>query len=393
MVKPSKYRTTQAIVNLNAIKRNIEFLKQQLDEEQHIYATVKADAYGHGAVEVSKAAIDAGATGLAVATVDEAIEIRQAGIIQPPILVLGLTDARAIDDILQYNITITVANPVFFDLAYRLLAISDNLHLLSTYQLNVHLAVDTGMSRIGVTTKEEIEHFAEEVKKYPWVNWIGAFTHFATAGGGPESYIEQQWQTWLALNEALPETVTERHYANSAMGMWYNDRTPKSTIVRYGIAMYGIDPKDALLTDADLKPIERASLEKLEPALELITDIIHIKKVPSGTAISYGATYHSEEEEWIATLGIGYADGWHRNYQTVPVLIDGQQMNVVGTINMDQMMVKLPKYYPVGCIVTLIGKYGEFENHVSQIARETGTIGYEVLTSIGPRVPRTYVSE
>lgn len=392
MVKPSIHRPTKATVNLKAIEHNINWLKSQIDDKQKIYATVKADGYGHGAVEVSRAAIRAGAKGLAVATVDEAIEIRQAGLVQVPILVLGLTNPRGIVDILQYNLTITVGDAEFFRLAYEELKATNQLELLSLYNLDVHLAVDTGMSRIGVTTKEAINSFTKEIRDFPWVNWIGAFTHFSTAGGGPEEYVEFQWQAWLELNEFLPVGVTERHFANSAMGMWHNERAPKSTIIRFGIAMYGIDPKDALSTDSDLKLVEETSIAALQPALELTTEIIHVKQVPAGTSISYGATYQSAQEEWIATLPIGYADGWHRHYSVVPVLIDGEYAEVTGTINMDQMMVRLPKAYPVGTEVTLIGKNSGLENHPSMIAKKVGTIGYEILTSIGPRVPRVYWS-
>lgn len=392
MVKSSIHRPTKATVNLKAIEHNVKWLKSQIDDEQKIYATVKADGYGHGAVAVSRAALQAGANGLAVATVDEAIEIRQAGLIQVPILVLGLTDPHGIADILHYNLTITVGDAEFFRLAYQHLEDNDQLSLLSLYKLDSHLAIDTGMSRIGVTTKDAVVTFAEEIKAFPWVNWTGAFTHFSTAGGGPEDYIEYQWQMWQELNEALPESVSERHFANSAMGMWHNEKSPKSTIIRFGIAMYGIDPKDSVMGDEGLKSVEEASIAALKPALELTTEIIHVKEVPAGTSISYGATYQSSEPEWIATLPIGYADGWQRYYRVVPVLIDGKYAEVAGVINMDQMMIRLPKAYPVGTTVTLIGKNGQLENHPSLIAKRVGTIGYEILTSIGPRVPRVYLS-
>ncbi len=387
------HRPTQARIHLPTIKENIQWLlNHRTAPGQKVYATIKADGYGHGAVEIGKVAIQAGVHGLAVATVDEAIELREAGIETTPILVLGHTLPEGIVDILKYDLIITVSDTDFFETAEKFLN-EQQLNLLNHHKLTVHLAVDTGMSRIGVRTVEELQEFIKKIKDYPWVEWEGAFTHFATAGGGSTDYIDYQLKKWREMGKYLPQSVTERHYANSAMGLWHNDELPQSTIIRFGIAMYGLDPKDALLTDKNLPQIQTENLQALKPALELVTEIVHIKQVSAGTKISYGATYESAEDEWIATLPIGYADGWHRHYQTIPVIIEGEYAEIAGTINMDQMMIRLPKFYPKGTEVTLIGKNGTLVNHPSKIAREIGTIGYEIMTSIGPRVPRMYLEE
>lgn len=378
----SDHRPTQAIVDLSAIRHNVERIQQQLDPRQEIYATVKADGYGHGAIPVAHAALKAGATGLAVATVDEGIELRSQGFSQVPILILGLTDPRGIGEILHYNLTITVSQADFFRLAYDQLEETDQLNLLKLTPLNFHLALDTGMGRIGLRTIEEIADFKAALADYPWAHWQGVFTHMATAGGGPEDYIEEQYQRWEYLLTAVPDTVEYRHLANSAMGSWYNQYP--TDIVRLGISMYGIDPKD--------DPSQAVSRD-LQPALQLISEIIYVKQIEKGSKISYGATYEAQEDEWVATVPIGYADGWLRYYQGVDLIVNGQRCPILGRINMDQLMIKLPEYYEVGTTVTLIGTDHQETNHVSDIAKAVGTIGYEVLTSIGPRVPRIYLDE
>ncbi|PMB84017.1 alanine racemase [Dolosicoccus paucivorans] len=379
MIRPSQHRPTQAIIDLAAIRYNICLMQEELTTDQKIYAVIKANAYGHGAVEVGKAAEKAGVDGLAVATVDEGIELRKAGMTKLPILILGLTDPRGIAEVIYYDLTLTVSDIDFFAIAYRQLEQTGQLSVLEDQQLTFHLALDTGMGRIGLQTIEELDVFKKDIQRYPWAHWEGAFTHFATAGGGEESYIDTQWDRWVDFLKHLPESVKERHYSNTAMG-WWQKRPPFSTIVRYGISMYGIDPKDQLPPTRPLKP-----------ALSLMTEIVHVKRLKKGYSISYGATYTAEEDEWIATLPIGYGDGWHRHYQNLNVLINGQSCPVVGAINMDQMMVKIPKNWSVGTLVTLIGSNGHKVNEVSRLAKEAGTISYEMLATLGPRIERVYL--
>lgn len=383
MFEPSEHRPTEAIVDLNAIQHNVRVMLNEMDEDQKLYAVVKANGYGHGAPKVAEAALAAGAKGLAVATVDEAIELRQHGHRFVPILVMGLTDPRGIAEIIYYNLTVTISGLDFFEKAYEQLKETNHLSILDDATLRFHLKLDTGMGRIGLTSVEEVKAFTAAVKEMTWVDWEGVFTHFATAGGGSEEYIEYQWQQWLELTQAVPSEVTVRHYANSAMALWY-PREPKSAIVRYGIAMYGVDPKDQLPS---------ATPVKLQAAMSIVSEIVHVKKVPAGTHISYGATYCADVDQWIATVPIGYADGWLRRFNDTPVLVDGQACPVVGTINMDQLMILLPKEYPVGTTVTLLGQDGALENHVSNLAKATDTIGYEILCGIGGRVPRIYLSD
>lgn len=383
MFEPSEHRPTEAIVDLNAIQHNVRVMLDEIDDDQKLYAVVKANGYGHGATQVADAALAAGAKGLAVATVDEAIELRQHGHRFVPILVMGLTDPRGIAEIIYYNLTVTVSGLDFFEKAYQQLAETDHLTILEDAKLRFHLKLDTGMGRIGLTSLEGVTAFAAAVSEIAWLDWEGVYTHFATAGDKDEAYIDFQWQEWLKLLAAVPETVKVRHYANSAMGLWY-PREPKSDIVRYGIAMYGLDPKDQIPSETKVS---------LKPALSIVSEIVHVKQVPAGTHISYGATYKADSEQWIATVPIGYADGWLRRFKDIPVLVDGQKCPVVGIINMDQLMIQLPKAYPVGTTVTLLGQDGALENHVSTLAEMTDTISYEILCGIGGRVPRIYLTD
>lgn len=382
MNKPSEHRPTIAIIDVEALRHNVRAFLKHMQPNQQLYVAVKANAYGHGLTQIATYALEAGATGLLVATVDEGITLRQAGI-TAPILVLGVSDPRGIAEMLHYQLKITVSSATFFERAYEQLRTTNQLNLLGPNALTVHLALDTGMGRIGLTTPDEVQMFKETVASLEWVNWEGAFTHFATAGGGPEEYVDFQWQKWLQLTKQLPESVGVRHYANSAMSMWYPHQ-PASDIIRLGIAMYGIDPKDQLETD---------TAYPLQPVLQLISEIVHVKQVPKGSRISYGATYEALHDEWIATVPIGYADGWLRHYCQIPLLVDGQACEVVGVINMDQLMIRLPRYYPVGTTVTLIGRDGVRCNHISEMAHSLSTIGYEILTSLSNRIPRVYLTQ
>ena len=404
MYRASEHRSTQVVVDLEAIKHNIQFYRSEILDHQKVYAVVKADAYGHGAIAVAKAALQAGVEGLCVATVDEAISLRKAGIADAKILVLGLTSPLGIAEILLYDITVTVAGLDFFELAYQQLVHSNQESLLDDYSLKIHLKLDTGMSRIGLRKVSEVEAFTAGVSDYPWVDWQGVFTHFATAGSGSAEYIDFQWHNWEQLMQVIPDTVKIKHFDNSIMGL--HEKIGKhSDIVRLGIGQYGIDGRDLipehLVTDqqlaeyrlnkSQLKMSSEAQLSKLKPAFQLMSELSYVKKVEKGTCISYGASYQSLEDEWIGTIPIGYADGWLRAYNKVPILINGYPCPVVGVINMDQLMVRLPQPFPVGTEVTLIGRDGNNYNHPSLVAYLAGTISYEIFTTIGDRVPRVYI--
>lgn len=364
------HRPTRIIVNLDAIKQNIQHEREQLKDNQEIYAVVKANGYGHGAEAVSKAALEAGATGLCVAILDEAIALRKSGI-EAPILVLGVTDVRDITLAVNYNIILTVPSLKWLE---------TSLPVLETSQvtLRFHLKLDTGMGRIGVREREELKTLLEVVKASPYLSLEGVFTHFATADSENEDYFNHQVTRFKQLLECFEELPQHVHCANSATAIWHDDLP--TTIIRYGIGMYGLNPSGTSLSLP----------HPLLPALKLETELVHVKQVQEKTSISYGATYSAKPGDWIGTLPIGYADGWVRAMQGYIVMIDNQPCEIIGRVCMDQCMVKLPYYLPEGTAVSLINSEVSERISPTAIAEHLGTINYEVLCLLSERIPRVY---
>ena len=364
------YRDTWAEINLSAIKWNVKNVKELLSDRVELYAVVKADAYGHGMVPVAKAAIEAGATRLAVAFLDEALALRKAKI-TAPILVLGASRPENAHIAAKYDIALTVFSPEWIKKA--------TAYLNNKNILNLHIKCDTGMGRLGVKTTDELNQVVEAIKSADSFFFEGIFTHFATADELDTSYFQTQVQTFdhfLASLQDLPPII---HSANSATTLRYRENTFNA--VRFGIPMYGLSPSE------EMKPLLPYPLQ---PAFTLHTKIVHVKKIHKGETIGYGGTYVAEKTEWIATLPIGYADGWIRSLAGQEVLVNGIRAPIVGRICMDQCMIKLPEELPVGTDVTLIGKQGNEEISVDEIAAKLKTINYEIPCLISTRVPRVY---
>lgn len=364
------YRDTWAEINLSAIKWNIEQAKQRLANNIELYAVVKADAYGHGMVPVAKAALEAGATRLAVAFLDEALALRKAGI-TAPILVLGASRPENALIAAKHAIAVTVFSPQWLEKAAPFLVEGTTLHL--------HVKCDTGMGRLGVKTTDELGAVVKTIKNNHSFFFEGIFTHFATADELETDYFQTQLQTFHLFLESLHDLPPIIHSANSATTLRYGENTFNA--VRFGIPMYGLSPSE------EIKPLLPYPLQ---PAFTLHTKIVHVKKIYKGETIGYGGTYAAQQTEWIATLPIGYADGWIRSLSGQEVLVEGIRAPIVGRICMDQCMIKLPKEVPVGTHVTLIGKQGDDEISVDEIAVTLQTINYEIPCLISTRVPRVY---
>lgn len=362
------YRPTKAIIDLTAIEKNLEVFKKQAGKAE-VIAVVKADAYGHGVLEVSRRAIASGIRFLAVATPDEALFLRQQGI-KTRLLVLGATPEAFIPVAQQEEITLAAISLAWLDMASK----AANPELLP---LKIHLKIDSGMRRVGVFP-EDAKQAIDFIRRHHF-SFDGLFTHFATADEESGELFRQQVKEMKTVIESIADSAVMVHVANSAAAIMHQDLAYDG--VRIGISLYGIAPSAYVENEMSIA---------LSPAMSLETEIVHVKKVKAGEALSYGATYRAEDDEWIATLPIGYADGMLRGLQGQEVLLRGMRMPVVGRICMDQCMIKLPEELPIGEKVTLIGKQGNEQIRMEEWAEKLDTIPYEIPCILTKRVPRIY---
>ncbi len=358
-------------IDLAALRDNVRLLISTLPEKTRLMAVVKADAYGHGIVKVARAALEAGATALAVARTDEGTVLRQAGI-EAPILVLGASSEEELSEGVRQHLTLTVCTVEMVETLER-------CAVESGQQALMHLKIDTGMGRIGVRTETEIREILALLKKCPHVTLTGAFTHFADADGSDMAYTHAQLARFEQLLKLLPEGIV-RHCANSAA----IHRLPQAAMdmVRAGISMYGNPPVETTLP--------------LRPVMTWRTQVTFVKTVAPGEKISYGCTFTAPETLRLATVACGYGDGYHRNASSrAQVLIHGRRARVVGRICMDQMMVDvtdIPDVRP-GDEVTLMGNDGQETITPDELGSWSDTIGYEVLLAATDRVRRVWLHE
>ncbi|MCP3764030.1 alanine racemase [Domibacillus sp. A3M-37] len=365
------YRDTWAEINLDAIKWNVEKTMEHLDPSVFLFAVVKANAYGHGDLQVARAALKSGAKGLAVAFLDEAIKLRASGI-DAPILVLGAIRPEDAHLAATKQISVTVHDE---DWLTKACVKEDQL-------LNIHIKCDTGMGRIGLKTKEELQYVVRQIDQSAAFVFEGIFTHFATADERETGYMEKQLAQFRQLIDSLLVKPPFIHCSNSAATLRF--KGSGCNAVRLGISMYGLTPS------TDITPLLPFGLK---PAFSLKSKLVQVKKLEPGEKVSYGATYEASGHEWIGTLPIGYADGWIRKLGGQDVLIDGRRVPIVGRICMDQCMVRLPKEYKPGTLATLIGRQQNQEITMEEIAKKRETINYEIPCVITSRVPRVYIQE
>jgi len=364
-------RRALARVNLGAIERNVALLKRGLRGGAQLWAVVKADAYGHGAVPVASAALRGGAGGLAVATAEEAAELRGGGV-QAPILVMGAISEAELPVALRAGAELVAWDERFLDQLAR----------SAKAPVRIHVKLDTGMGRLGTRERSEALAIAgRALAAGSQLELAGAMTHFATADDDPEYLAAQldRFTPFVAeLRERSPTIVA--HAANSAATL----REPGShlDLVRCGIAIYGCDPMH-----------EDPDRHRLEPALELSSYVAAVKLARAGDSAGYGRRFIAPADTWIATLPIGYADGIRRALSdNCEVLIAGRRYPLVGAVSMDNITVALGARpsVEVGAPAVLIGRQGVQRQTAEQLARRIGTISYEVLCGISARVPRLY---
>ena len=369
-------RPVWAEVNLDNIINNIREIKKNINGEE-IIAVVKANAYGHGAIDIAPILVENGADRLAVAMLSEALELREAGI-KVPILILGYTDVTFAEMLINNDIEQTVYS---LDYATELSKKAEALGKIA----KIHIAVDTGMGRIGFLPNKQSVEEVVEISKLHNLNITGVFTHFSNADEEDKSYAHNQINKFNLFIKDLEEREINlgiKHISNSASIIDIEDAHYNA--IRPGIILYGYYPSEY---------INKEKL-KLMPALSLKCQVIHVKELKKGEYIGYGRTFRTERDSVIATLPIGYADGYIRGlYKKANVIVNGKLAPVVGRICMDQCMVDITDVGPVkvGDEVILLGEDNGLKNNADDMAKLLDTINYEILCMIGRRVPRVYI--
>jgi alanine racemase len=382
---------TWAEVDLNAYAHNITALKKLTGKDTRLMAVVKADGYGHGAAEVARQALISGAQYLGVARIDEAVQLRQAGL-DAPILIFGYTPPEMAGTLIRYDLTQTVYSAVT---AVALSEIAGR----QGKKITVHIKVDSGMGRLGLLLTESAEgnrsdgssrtavQEALAISRLPGLIVEGLFTHFATADDADKSYADRQLEKFLDFAHRLGREGLEpplKHAANS--GALINIPDSHLDMVRPGIATYGLYPSNEV----------KKSHVNLKPVMTLKSRIIHLKQVPAGFNISYGITYQTEKPTTIATVPVGYADGFSRLLSNRGhMLVHGQKVPIVGRICMDLTMLDVGNV-PQAKIedeVVVFGGHGNQAVSADRVAAELNTINYEIVSSVTGRVARVYVKK
>lgn len=358
-------------ISIPTLLKNTQQYKNQIQYNSSIMAVVKADAYGHGAVEVSRALQESGITDFAVSNVLEAVELREAGI-KGQILILGYTPIEDLELLSKYDITQAIISSGY----------ADDL-IASNHHIKCQYAIDTGMNRIGLDA-DEVESCEEEIRRVASrLELTGLFTHLCVADTPSEDgFTSLQQEKFKEIVETVKDlNLPYIHSLNSAGGLWHQDGF--SNLNRLGIIMYG------------LKPDYMNSLpEGISPVMEWKSVISMIKEVHPGETIGYGRTYKVQKEMKIATIPTGYADGYNRALSNKGyVLIGGKRAPIVGRVCMDQFMVDVTDIPGVKAYdeVVLIGKSGDEILTADDMAQMLGTIGYEVVCDVGKRVQRVYL--
>ncbi|MFQ5812334.1 MAG: alanine racemase [Anaerolineae bacterium] len=371
----SNVKLTWAEVDLDAIAHNTRELKRHVGEKTQLMAVVKANGYGHGAVPVAETALDNGASRLTVNRAVEGVQLRQAGI-TAPILILGYTLPAQAEAIVRWDLTPTVNTP---EQAQALSATASHQGKV----IPIHIKIDTGLGRFGLLP-EEVVGFIQAVSALHNLVLEGVYTHFALADAADKTYTLKQFETYLEVVKRLEEagfTIPIKHVANCAAAL----DLPETHLdmVRCGIALYGLRPSNEVEPTIPLRP-----------AMALKSQVARVRTLPAGSSISYGCTYTTSEPTRVALVPVGYGDGYHRLLSNRgQVLIRSQRAPIVGRVCMDQFVVKVSHIPDVQQHdeVVLLGRQGDDEISAEEVAAWAETINYEVTTSILPRVTRVYL--
>ena len=370
------YLRTYVKVDLNAIEHNINEVRKLIDNNVKVMAVIKADGYGHGAAVIGnflKEKVDY----FGVATIEEAIELRKNNI-DIPILILGYTSYKLYEDLIKYDITQTVYN---LEMVEKLEECAARFNHIA----KIHLALETGMNRIGFEPNERSIENIKKIMKMDNIFVEGMFTHFSCADERDKSYAKIQmkkYDEFIGKLENNNINIPIKHMCNSAGIMEFDNH--RFEMVRSGIITYGLYPSDE---------VNKSAL-KLKSALEWKAHVINISEVSEGCGVSYGKTYVTKGNTRIATISVGYADGYMRGLSSKgKVLIHGQYAPIIGRICMDQMMVDITHLENVQIEdeVTLVGTDRENKINAEELAEMAGSFNYEFVCGIGKRVTRTYI--
>ena len=371
---PGIHRPAAVYVDLSAIKQNIEQELNHLEPGQKLFAVIKANAYGHGAVKVAQLAAKNGVSGFCVAILDEALELRRAGITQP-ILVLGVTPEEYATLAAKNDISLTVPDFEWLNTADQEL---NNTGL----QLKIHLAVDSGMGRIGFSEDEEFLQANDFLLDNPHFEVEGLFTHFASADSSDDTYFKTQVERFRHLKSLLKVKPKWIHVDNTAASIY--GKKVHSDLVRFGIGLYGLNPSSNPST-----PDLPAQI-RLKPALSLESELVQVHTIHKGQGVGYGSTYIADCDQIIGTIPLGYADGFIRKFQGFKIQVGDEYCPIVGRICMDQLMVRLPYEMPTKTKVILISNDPTAPNNIKAAADYVDSIHYEVACLLDDRLPRIY---
>ncbi len=372
-----------AEIDLDAVKHNFWCIRSCIDKEKKLCCVVKANAYGHGAIWLSRIYEELGTDLLAVSNIEEAIQLRKGGITLP-ILILGYTPAECAKYLVEYDIMQAVYSYEYAkSLNENLLALGNDT------RLSIHIKLDSGMGRIGFSCKD-VAGLNEVMAVAKMESFVldGIFTHFAIADGGDEGeeYTKEQYAKFTGFVDALEKkgiTFKLKHCSNSAGIIDFPEYALDGA--RAGIILYGYAPSNDMHKDLPLKPV-----------MSLKTVVSHVKDIEAGDSISYGCTFVADKKMRIATVPVGYADGYLRanGKNGGYMLVRGKRANIVGRVCMDQLMLDVSDIDGVctGDIVTIIGRDGDEHIGADTIAKINGTITYEILCDVGMRVPKFYIS-
>lgn len=369
-------KRTWAEVDLDAIAHNIKEIRKITNPASKIMAVVKADAYGHGFLEVAKTLLENGADRLAVAVLQEGKQLRSRGV-NVPILILGASGEESIEDLINFDITPSVFT---YEFAKELSYAAERKEKVT----KIHIKIDTGMSRIGFLAGEDNEGIVDEILKIsrlPYIEIEGIFSHFATSDEADKSYTILQYNRFMDVCNKLEEKglhIPIKHICNSAGIMMYPEM--HLDMVRPGVILYGMYPSDE---------VDKSRLD-LIPAMTLKSTVTHVKEVEEGRGVSYGKKFITNKKMKIATVPIGYADGYLRKLaKEGKMIVNGEKVAIIGRICMDQCMIDVTNVHTIdkGDEVIIFGREGVT---IDDLAMWLETINYEVSCVIGKRIPRIY---